>query len=170
MNQASLGPHPEMKVKIRDARDGDAAGLIALIGGVFAEYPGCVLELDHEMPQLRAIATAFGEHGGRFWVAELDGDIVGCCGISPADDPNGAELKHLYVDKRARRSGLGTRFVALVEREAAANGAAFVELWSDTRFLDAHRLYERLGYVRSAHTRELHDLSNSIEFHFKKQL
>jgi putative acetyltransferase len=155
---------------IRDARDDDAAGLIALIGAVFAEYPGCVLEVDHEMPQLRAIATAFGELSGRFWVAEEDGEVAGCVGISPADDPAGAELKHLYVARRARRAGLGTRFVEMVEREATRNGAAFVELWSDTRFLDAHRLYERLGYARSQQTRELEDLSNSVEFHFFKQL
>jgi putative acetyltransferase len=155
---------------IRDARDDDAAGLIALIGDVFAEYPGCVFELDHEMPQLRAIATEFGKLGGRFWVAELEGEVVGCGGIAPAHDPAGAELKHLYVAKRARRSGLGTKFVAMVESEAARNEADFVELWSDTRFLDAHRLYERLGYVRSAQTRELNDLSNSIEFHFKKKM
>jgi putative acetyltransferase len=155
---------------IRDARDDDAAGLIGLIGDVFAEYPGCVLELDHEMPQLRAIATAFEKLGGRFWVAELDGEVIGCAGIAPADDPAGAELKHLYVARRARRTGLGTRFVEMVEAEAARNSAAFVELWSDTRFLDAHRLYERLGYARSPHTRELQDLSNSVEFHFLKQL
>jgi putative acetyltransferase len=169
MSQVPLH-NAEMNIKIRDARDDDAAGLIALIGSVFAEYPGCVLELDREMPQLRAIATAFRDDGGRFWVAELAGDIVACGGIAPATDPAGAELKHLYVAKRARRVGLGTRFVALVEGEAARNGAAFVELWSDTRFLDAHRLYERLGYTRSAQTRELNDLSNTIEFHFIKEL
>jgi N-acetylglutamate synthase-like GNAT family acetyltransferase len=155
---------------IRDARDDDAAGLIALIGATFAEYPGCVLELDHEMPQLKAIATAFAELGGRFWTAERDGVVVGCGGIAPAHDPSGAELKHLYVSKAVRRAGLGTAFVRLVEEEAGRRAAAFVELWSDTRFLDAHRLYERLGYARLTDTRELHDLSNSVEFHFLKRL
>lgn len=155
---------------IRDARDEDAAGLIALIDATFSEYPGCVLELEHEMPQLKAIATAFAELDGRFWAAELDGVIVGCGGIAPAHDPTGAELKHLYVSKRVRRAGLGSAFVRLVEEEAHRRRAAFVELWSDTRFLDAHRLYERLGYTRLADTRGLDDLSNSIEYHFIKHL
>ena len=163
MTQASY------RIFIRESRDDDAAGLIALIGGCFAEYPGCVLDIDGEMPQLRAIATAFQEHGGRFWTAESEGAIIGCAGIVPAQ-PDGAELKHLYVAKDARRVGLGTRFVAIVEAEARSRGAAFVELWSDTRFEDAHRLYERLGYVRSAHPRELHDLSSSVEYHFRKKL
>jgi putative acetyltransferase len=156
--------------EIREARDDDAAGLIALIDAVFSEYPGCVLELDHEMPQLKAIDTAFKAMGGRFWTAELDGTIVGCGGIAPAHDPAGAELKHLYVSKHVRRAGLGTAFVRLVEEEAARRRASFIELWSDTRFLDAHRLYERLGYTRLPDTRELDDLSNSIEFHFIKRM
>jgi putative acetyltransferase len=108
--------------------------------------------------------------GGRFWTAEMDGIIVGCGGIAPAHDPAGAELKHLYVSKHVRRAGLGTAFVRLVEEEAARRRASFVELWSDTRFLDAHRLYERLGYTRLPDTRELDDLSNSIEFHFIKRM
>ena len=158
-----------LSATIREARDADAQGLIALVGDVFNEYPGCVLDVDNEMPQLLAINTAFATLGGRFWVAELVDRIVGCGGIAPAHDPAGSELKHLYVASAARRMGLGTRFVQLVEREAAARGAAFVELWSDTRFLDAHRLYERLGYSRLPDTRELDDLSNSIEYHFIKR-
>lgn len=160
----------DSSVAIRDARDDDAAGLIALIGATFAEYPGCVLELDHEMPQLKAIATAFADLGGRFWTAERDGVIVACGGLAPAHDPAGVELKHLYVAKAARRMGLGTALTRLVEEEAARRGAAFIELWSDTRFLDAHRLYEGLGYTRLPDTRELDDLSNSVEFHFIKKL
>ena len=53
---------------------------------------------------------------------------------------------------------------------AESRGARFVELWSDTRFADAHRLYERLGYRKSGVTRELHDMSGSVEYHFRKEL
>lgn len=170
MTEASWSSRIHSTVQIREARDGDAAGLIALIGSVFGEYPGCVLDVEGEMPQLLAIATAFAELEGRFWVAERDGEVVGCGGVARAHDPSGVELKHLYVAKDARRSGLGSRFVARVEDDAHARGAAFVELWSDTRFLDAHRLYERLGYQRLPDTRALNDLSSSVEFHFIKKL
>lgn len=170
MTQARSNEFDRSRPRIRDARDDDAAGLIALIDATFSEYPGCVLELEHEMPQLKAIATAFAELGGRFWSAELDGVIVGCGGIAPAHDPSGVELKHLYVSKKVRRAGLGTAFVRLVEAEAVRRHAAFVELWSDTRFLDAHRLYEGLGYTRLPDSRELDDLSKSVEYHFIKRL
>jgi len=146
---------------VRDAVDEDANGLIELIGAVFGEYPGCVLDVD--------VATAFDRRGGRFWVGERDARVVACVGFAPADG-GGVELKKLYVDRAQRGAGLGTRLVGLVEREAHGRGAGFIDLWSDTRFLDAHRLYASLGYERGPDTRELHDLSETVEFYFRKQL
>jgi putative acetyltransferase len=158
------------ELEIRDARDGDAEGLIALLALCFADYPGCVLEVPTEAPELRAIATTYLGLEGRFWVAEGESGVLGCVGFVPLADRGGAELRKLYVHPRMRRQGLGSRLSRLVEEEARARGARFLELWSDTRFADAHRLYERLGYVRSVATRELHDLSGSVEFHFAKEL
>ena len=197
---------------IRDARDDDADQLIALIGGVFAEYPGCILDVDGEIPELRAIATAFRDQGGRFWVAEDAARVVACVGYKPklsgvappegrvggaapswAAGPAGGvggaapswaagpagpftgpavpvELCKLYVAREGRRRGLGSALCGLVEKEARARNAAYVELWSDTRFLDAHRLYEGRGYVRGPEIRPLHDRSNSLEYHFRLDL
>ena len=58
----------------------------------------------------------------------------------------------------------------MVEDEAKSNAATFLELWTDTRFGAAHSLYERLGFSRSRTTRALVDLSNSVEFHYRKAL
>ena len=156
--------------RIRPARDGDGDALIALIGGCWAEYPGVILDVDLEEPQLRAITTHFCDRGGLFWVAEQGAAIVGCAGIAPAADPAGAELHKLYVRNDVRRSGLGGALTTRVEHAAREQGAAFIELWSDTRFVTAHRFYERLGYTRLPDTRDLHDLSNSTEYHFRKEL
>ncbi|MBI4514455.1 MAG: GNAT family N-acetyltransferase [Deltaproteobacteria bacterium] len=156
-------------VQIRDGRDQDGPALIALIGAVFSEYPGCVLDVDGEVPELRAIATAFRRAGGWVWVAEQAGTIVGCVGFTQAAQPGGLELRKLYVARAARRQGLGARLCELVEAAARGRGAAFIDLWTDTRFADAHRLYERLGYRRGP-TRELHDLSATIEYYYRKDL
>jgi len=45
-----------------------------------------------------------------------------------------------------------------------------VHLWTDTRFTDAHRLYERLGYARLDETRALHDRSGTVEYHYRKTI
>ena len=39
-----------------------------------------------------------------------------------------------------------------------------------TRFTRAHRFYERSGYERTGRTRELHDISNTTEYHFTKSI
>lgn len=145
---------------IRLVRDSDSAALIELIGACFAEYPGCVLSLDEE-PWLREPASAYQRIGGQMWVVTVNDAVVACIGLRLR------ELKNLYVAAQARRGGLGSRLVRLVE---SAAGPGELRLWSDTRFVDAHRLYERLGYWRTGSMRELHDLSDTTEYEFAKQL
>ncbi len=155
---------------IRDARDADGWELIGLVAACWAEYPGCILNVDGEEPWMRAPASSFDERGGRLWVVERQGRVVASVGLKPAHEPGGIELKTLYVALHARRLGLGNRLTELVEAEARRRGAAFIDLWSDTRFTDAHRLYKRRGYQRDPITRELHDLSNTVEYYFRKDL
>ena len=62
---------------IRAGQDADAPGFIALIAACWAEYPGCVMDLDGEVPELRALASYFAGQGGALWVAEAGGDIAG---------------------------------------------------------------------------------------------
>ena len=140
-----------------------------MITSCYAEYPGCVLDVENEAPELKAVASYHAGKGGRFWVAERQGWVVASAGLLPADGGS-IELKKLYVLDSARRSGLGGRLCELVEREARSLGAGYVELWSDTRFKEAHRLYERRGYVRGPRTRELRDLSATVEYYFRKEL
>lgn len=156
-------------LSIRDATDDDALDVIELIGGVFGEYPHCILDVDGEMPELRHVASYHRDHGGAFWVAEAGGRIVGCAGFV-ATGANGIELKKLYVHRRARKTGLGGVLVARAEAAGIERGAEYVDLWSDTRFETAHRFYERRSYVRGPSTRELHDKSNTVEFYFRKPL
>jgi predicted GNAT family N-acyltransferase/RimJ/RimL family protein N-acetyltransferase len=152
--------------RVRPATDGDSTALIGLLGDCFAEYPGCVLDVDREEPWLRTPAT--GYVGGQLWVVTLDDTVVACIGHKPHGETS--ELKNLYVAASARRGGLGARLTGMVEDVARAAGADRMRLWSDTRFLDAHRLYERLGYRRTGRSRELHDRSATVEFEFAKAL
>jgi len=158
-----------VNVRIRSARDDDSDGLIRLIEDCYAEYPGCVLDVEGEAPELMAPATWHTEAGGRLWVAERGGTIVGSVAILPAAKRT-MELKKLYVSSEVRLLGLGARLCGLVEAEARSRGATTVILWSDTRFKAAHHLYERRGYERGPDTRELHDASKSVEYYFRKSL
>jgi N-acetylglutamate synthase-like GNAT family acetyltransferase len=156
---------------LREVRDADSAALIELIGGCWAEYPGIVLAIDEEEPWLRRPASYYGRAGitARMWVVDDRDGLAACVGVKPLEDGAAAELKSLYVAAWARRRGLGAALVDVVERHAIAHGARTIQLWSDRRFADAHRLYARLGYRRSGQ-RDLHDLSDTTEYGFVKPL
>jgi GNAT superfamily N-acetyltransferase len=156
------------EVAVRQVRDNDSADLIELISGCYAEYPGCHLDVREE-PWLLEPATAYDRWRGRLWVAERDGKVVASGGLRPSG-PGMAGVHNLYVARGQRRQGLATRLLELIEAEARARGARWTHLWSDTRFVQAHELYARLGYVRSGGFRERQDLSHSIEYHFVKLL
>jgi putative acetyltransferase len=162
--------HERTDLTIRGGRDEDAARLIALMGAVWGEYEGIVFDVDAELPELYALATHFANRDGRLWVAERDdGLIVGMIGMSALED-GGIELHKLYVAREARRLGLASRLLALVETEAQRRGAPYIQLHTDTRFVEAHAFYERHGFIRQAGEWPLHDLSNSIEFRYRKEL
>ncbi len=166
-------------IHLRFASDSDAEGLIALIGLCFQQYPNCLLDVDNELPELKTIATSFKTWRGQFWVAEQDEQIVACVGWTPSvttahraqsEGLSGVELRKLYVHPSIRRQGLGGKLCAMIEEVCLSQDAPFVELWSDTKFAEAHRLYESRGYVRGVHTRELHDLSQTVEYYYRKPM
>ncbi|GGG22436.1 hypothetical protein GCM10010964_08270 [Caldovatus sediminis] len=153
---------------LRPGRDADAAGFIALIGACWAEYPGCVLDVDGEVPELRALATHFAGRGGALWAAERDGRVVGMVGAHPLPGDDAWEICRMYVAAEERGTGLARRLLDAAEAQARAAGARRLVLWSDTRFGRAHRFYEKRGYVRAGPIRVLGDLSNSLEFGYAK--
>ncbi len=157
---------------LRPVTDSDGPAMAALVGGCYAEYEGMVLELDGEDSDLPTPATAYAAKSGALWVvADARGTIIASVGIRPTDNTQTAfELKRLYVTASARRQGLAAALLDFAEHEARRRGADRMTLWSDTRLTDAHRFYERHGYTRGAETRELHDLSNSIEYFFDRSL
>ena len=105
---------------------------------------------------------------GEFWVAEKTGEIVGTVGLLFLNDET-AELKTLYVRRDFRRKGLGEDLTELAIKFARMKEAKEIVLWSDTRFTKAHRLYQRLGFVKIGEL-QLNDLNNSREFGFRKKI
>ena len=171
---------------LRPAEDRDAQDLFGLMALCFAEYPGCFVDPHEDMPDLvrpghwKERETAFPDGvrrklGGEFLVLEdARGRVSACVAVDfPERDASGkpvAELHRLYVRPDCRRRGIAARLVAEAERMARAAGAGRIMLWSDTRFADAHRLYERLGYAKGSATRELGDISKTTEYRFDRAL
>ena len=158
-----------MSLGLRAGLDSDAADFIALIGACWAEYPGCVMDVDGEVPELRVLASYYAGQGGALWAAEDGGRVVGMVATKPLGE--GAwEICKMYAYPAQRGSGLARRLIDAAEDFARAHGGAEMRLWTDTRFDRAHRFYENRSYIRAGAIRALNDLSNSMEFGYAKAL
>ena len=141
--------HPD--VVIRSVQPGDARRLAELLaqgtlwGGERPEDPE---------PYRAAIEDIAATPGNDLLVAELGGEIVGMCQLivmRQLQHRGGrcAEIESVHVDAARRRAGIGTALVAAAVTEAVRRGCFRVQLTSHTQRKDAHRWYERLGFVPS---------------------
>jgi GNAT superfamily N-acetyltransferase len=126
-----------------------------------------VLDVDGEMPELRALASHYADKGGALWVAEAGGQIIGMVATAP-HDADTWEICRVYTMPSTHGGGLGECLLTTAEAHARDAGARRLVLWSDTRFDRAHRFYEKHGYVRHGPIRVLRDVSNSLEFGYAK--
>jgi GNAT superfamily N-acetyltransferase len=153
-------------IVIEPARIADAPAIVALIGRVFREYefswnPAA------EVPDLFDFDRHYGGAAGAFWVARLDGQVVGSVGVARLPDGR-AELHRLYLDATLRGRGVGRALVDTVLDWCRGAGIRRLVLWSDTRFDRAHRLYEGMGF-RQTDEREVPDDPNDTrEFGYER--
>ncbi len=157
-------------LNIRPATDKDSDAVIRIVAEAYDEYEGCILLVEEEEPALLAPSTSYKKEGGEFWVVEDQNGIVASIGVVKTGQTGVWFLSKLYVLSSARKSGLGRKLCEMVEDWVKGNGGEEIELHTDTRFFSAHRLYERLGYIRQPETRILNDASNTEEFHYRKLL
>ncbi|GGK44332.1 GNAT family N-acetyltransferase [Salinarimonas ramus] len=168
--EAVVMRRPERPVP-RLVTDADAQDMLGLLTLAFAEYPGCYVDPHGDYPELVRPRSLLSAAGTTMWVVEdRNGRVRAFCGIKGPDADGVAELTKLYVRGDQRRRGLAAGLVSLVEETARARGAHRLQLFTDTRFTKAHRLYERLGFTRFGEERPLHDVSGSVEYGYAKKL
>lgn len=105
-------------------------------------------------PYRRAFEAIDADPAQLLLVADSGGEIVATMQLSflPGLARRGAlraqiEAVRVRVDQRG--SGLGGELMIWAIEEARRRGCALVQLTSDKRRTDAHRFYERLGFVAS---------------------
>jgi putative acetyltransferase len=168
-----------MDFVIREATNGDVDGIVRVVKAVYDEY-GFTWDAEEYHADLYDPEGFYKANGDRFWVAE-DSEIRGVVALCSHDLIPGVvgeaityhgkvraagsdcSLERLYVHPDARRRGIGDALTRLVIDEARAAGKKAMELWSDKRFGDAHRLYGRFG-AATIGDRICHDPDQSPEW------
>jgi GNAT superfamily N-acetyltransferase len=95
------------------------------------------------------------------WIAELDGERVGCIFCTASDDADTAQLRLLLVEPQARGAGVGSRLVDECLRFARRSGYRRIMLWTTDLQAGARRIYQRQGFrldAREPQTRFGHEL------------
>ncbi|MCE7549863.1 GNAT family N-acetyltransferase [Streptomyces thermodiastaticus] len=144
-----------MDIMIRPAEPGEYGTL----GGITAEaYLRDGLldfgESDAYLAELRDVGKRAA--AAEVLVAVADGTVLGGVTFVPAGGPMAeiagpgeAEIRMLAIAPEARRRGAGEALVrACVERARAVPGCVRLVLSTQRTMRAAHRIYERLGFVR----------------------
>ncbi|MBM4438983.1 MAG: GNAT family N-acetyltransferase [Candidatus Rokubacteria bacterium] len=137
--------------------------MLALIGGIFREY-GLTFDPSGFDVDLTRIQVVYA--GGAFWTMCDGARVVGTVAVVPVSAV-AVEIKRVYLDASLRGRGLGQALVEHAIAWAVARGHTKITLWSDVKFTRSHRMYERLGFVRTG-IRECDDIDRSCEYGFEK--
>jgi GNAT superfamily N-acetyltransferase len=130
-----------MKIR-RLGAPGDLGWVVMAHGEVYAAEYGW----DTGFEQLVArIVADYDPERDAAWIAELDGERVGCVFCVAADDET-AKLRILLVHPAARGHGLGARLVEECVEYARAAGFRRMTLWTNDVLVSARRIYRAAGF------------------------
>ena len=83
--------------------------------------------------------------GNNFWIAEMDGQVVGSIGAYRRDDEE-AEIRRLAVDRSARRRGVASKLLDQAEEFCRDAGYARAIVWTANHMTAAIAFLQHRGY------------------------
>ena len=138
-------------ITIRNIELKDNVAIAAVIRAALTEFgankPGTV----YYDPTTDHLFELFQTEGGSvYYIAEIDGTIVGGCGIFPTEglQIGTCELVKLYLSNTARGTGLGKKLLLQSMQWAKENGYTQVYLESMPELSKAVAIYENVGFER----------------------
>jgi DNA-binding MarR family transcriptional regulator/GNAT superfamily N-acetyltransferase len=136
------------EILLRTHRPGDIGWAIERHGQLYADEFGWNEEFEALVATLFAnFATKHDPQFERLWIAEIQGERVGCVFVvRNQDDPAVAQLRCLLVDPKGRGKGVGQRLVQECVAFARSAGFKKMMLWTNDVLIAARRIYEAEGF------------------------
>lgn len=137
-------------ITIREVNQSDNTVLANIIRAVFEEYNAPRAGSVYSDPTTDHLFELFQKEKSILWVAEINGEIAGCCGIYPTEGlpENYAELVKFYLSGKARGKGIGKILMQKSIDTAQQFGYSTIYLESFPDFSNAIGMYEKQGFTR----------------------
>jgi putative acetyltransferase len=135
-------------ITIRDLRKEDNASLAKIVKDTLAEFGANHPNTVYYDPTTDALFEVFQTPGSKYFLAEIDGEMVGGGGIYPTDglDPDTCELVKMYLLPLARGHGLGRMLIEKCIEAAKQNGYKKIYLETMPELKQAMKVYEKFGF------------------------
>ena len=137
---------PPVGLVLRAPEPGDLGWIVERHGFRYATEYGWDSTFEALVARIVADFADAADKREAAWIAELDGERVGCVLCTAAEAPGTAQLRLLLVEPSARGSGVGTRLVEECLRFARRSGYSRIMLWTNDVLSAARRIYERAGF------------------------
>ena len=137
-----------MKTLIRPIKESDNAILASIIKQTFIEHNAPKQGTVYSDPTTDDLFKLFSEESSYLWVAEINHQVVGCCGIFPTEglEKGVCELVKFYIAPEGRGKGMGKQLLFQCEATAIDLGFQKIYIESLPEFAKAVGMYEKAGY------------------------
>lgn len=135
-------------MNIRRIKPTDNQAVASLIRQVFIEHDAPKEGTVFGDPSLDNLFELFQAPKSICWIAEMDQEIVGCCGVYPTEGlPNDyVELVKFYLASSARGKGIGKALMEKCIQSARDLGFSQIYLESIPEYSNAVRIYQKQGF------------------------